>query len=243
MKKTVSSIIKLLTIISSFAGIFIASFFANKHGYSHWARRLLYFTTQSNLWIGITFLGVLFTKLLRCRPKIVNFIYLLKYIFTVSITVTACVFWFFLAPFADESYHVWSLSSILTHVVVPFLAIADFFIDDYPLVLKRRHVFFSIIPPALYTIFVSILFYLNVDFGRGEPFPYFFFNYRSQVGFFGFGNVAPYFMGSFYWILLLAILNLCLAIVYKRFHTARLTVNEKIKKEKAYIRNTKNFAK
>ncbi len=85
----------------------------------------------------------------------------------------------------DESHHVWSLSSILTHVAVPVLAIADFFVDDYPLVIRRRHVFYIVAPPAIYTAFVSVLFYMNVDFGRGEPFPYFFFNYNSSVGFLG----------------------------------------------------------
>ena len=71
--------------------------------------------------------------------------YVCKYIFTVSITITGLIFCGLLAPFAD--YNVWVFSSVLTHVVVPVLSIADFFVDDYKIDFKRFHIFLTLIPP------------------------------------------------------------------------------------------------
>ena len=198
MKKTISFILKILLVCASLFGVLFSCIFAVRDGYSHFGRRLLYFTAQSNIWIGLTALALLILRKDRARKRA----YVLRYVFTVSITVTGVVFCFLLAPFADESYHVWSFQSILTHVLSPLLAIADFFVDKTPFPLTRKHVFYTAIPPLVYFSTASFLEAFHVDFGRGVPYPYFFLNFRSPAGLFGFSSVPPFFMGTFYWILL-----------------------------------------
>lgn len=218
----ISKILKYLTPAFSLSGVLLSLFFAQKDGYSHWSRRLLYFTAQSNIWISVTFLLIAFLpaskkeKRSRWLETYKNRIYLCKYVFTVSITITGLVFCLLLAPFSDENYRPWTLSNFLTHVVTPVLAVLDFILDKYPIRLTSKHVFASVLPPLFYLIFAAILSFLHTDFGRGVSYPYFFLNYRSPAGFFGFSNERPFLAGSFYWIVLLTLIVLCLGAFYAR---------------------------
>lgn len=215
--------LKWLIVFSSLGGVALSLVFAARDGFSHWSRRLLYFTAQSNLWLGFTTLAILLLQGLKTESKkAVKVLYVMKYLFTVSITVTCLVFCGILAPFADESYTPWSIYNLLTHVVSPVAAIADFFMEKPVVRLKTSHALLAALPPFLYTVSVGILSGFHVDFGRGEPFPYFFMNYFSPVGLFGFSRKKPYVMGSFYWILALVLLVFGLAFFY-----ARRKANEK----------------
>jgi hypothetical protein len=75
LKNRLSITLKILTVISSLGGLIISLTTATFDGYSHWTRRLAYFTAQSNIWIGITFLAVLFAK--NSNAKIKNALYLM----------------------------------------------------------------------------------------------------------------------------------------------------------------------
>ena len=217
MRKNVSLIAKCLTFLTSFSGIILGFFFYEYDGYSHWHKRLLYFTTQSNIWIGTTMLILVIFSLMKRDDVWVERLYLLKYFFTVSITITGLVFCTLLAPFADETYHAWSPISLLTHVITPVLAIADFFIDGKVINFKKRHVLYTAVAPLLYFVFVTILGAFNVDFGKGEPFPYFFLNYNSPAGMFGFSK-EPLALGSAYFIILFIIMVLGFGLLYAKLH-------------------------
>lgn len=52
--------------------------------------------------------------------------WVIKFVGTVSITLTGAVFCFVLAPTLGNA--AWNLQNILTHVVVPVAAIIDFFV-------------------------------------------------------------------------------------------------------------------
>ena len=220
---------KILTVCTSLGGVLFSCIYARRDGYSHWGRRLLYFTAQSNIWIGITMLLLIIalskkskTNFLRKRLKT---LYLLRYIFTVSITVTGLVFCGLLAPFADESYHVWSAASVMTHVLAPVFAVTDFFADKTPFPLTRRHIFATVLPPIAYFSLAGVLEAFSVDFGRGVPYPYFFLNFRSPAGIFGFSSALPFIMGTFYWIFLLGGMMLGISALY-----ARLVKDKKTRK-------------
>lgn len=206
MRKKISYLLKCLTVVASLGGVTVSLVFAKSHGYSHWARRLLYFTAQSNVWIGLTFLTLVILPFTRKKARTERFLYVLKYVFTVSIAMTGVIFCFLLAPFGDERYHLWSFSSYLTHVFSPAFAIADFFVDDTPLPVRGKQAFLAVLPPLFYILWASVLGFLNIDFGRGEAYPYFFLNYRSPAGIFGFSKELPFVVGSFYWILLFSLL-------------------------------------
>ncbi len=216
MKRVTLLINKVLVVIFAFVGVAISMINARLDGYSSGATRLLYFTTLSNLWIGITDL-ILIVAISLKNEKNLNKLYFLRYIFTVSITVTGVFFCFILGPNADESYHPWSIASIMTHALSPAFAIIDFFVDRRKIKLSIKGVALSVLPSALYTLVASVLGTLGVDFGRGEAFPYFFMNYHSPAGLFGFSNEMPYLLGSFYWIAFLIALMIGLASFYALF--------------------------
>ena len=218
MRKNLCVLLKLNVIIWSLLGVSICLITAKFDGYSHWSKRLLYFTNLSNIWI---FLATLLT-FLPLKNKIYTTLYTTRYIFTVAITLTGIIFCCLLAPHADESYHAWSMSGIITHVVVPLLAIADFFLDEKRVFIDKIQVFSCLIPGVIYTLLCTVLFFFKVDFGRGDNFPYFFFNYLSPAGLFGFSRVFPYMIGSFYWILLIILTILLVAFLYAKINNFML---------------------
>ena len=173
-----------------------------------WAVMFMYFTGQSNLWISLTFLTLIVFFILRLANLIVEipkFIYVIKFVFTVCIGMTLFVFCTIIAPFAGSLYNAWSGYSIITHLAVPILSIADFFVDDYPLNLSKKDTLYAFLPPIIYFSITSVLCVLKFDFGRGYPFPYFFMNFYSKAGFFGFVWGNPPLIGSFYWFVALVI--------------------------------------
>lgn len=221
-KKTkISYAIKVLTAVCSLVGVTLSLILYAEDGYSHWAKRLMYFTTMSNVWVGLLFLFMIilpFTKL-KNNEKVKRVTLLVKYSFTIAITITGFIFLCVLAPFAHKSgYNAWSISSILTHMLTPALTIPDFFLGEM-IALNKKHLFLSLIPLFFYLIFASILCVLKVDFGRGEPFPYFFFNYYSPAGLFGFSPTTPPFvLGSVYWIILILLITLSIGLAYIKLH-------------------------
>lgn len=205
MLSKASYLLKCAIFLSAMGGVIISLFVAERDGYSHWSKRLLYFTGLSNIWVGLCVLVILLAPYIKglSTEKGKRILYILRYIFTVSITVTGIVYCFILAPFATEGeFTPWTLSNVLTHIVAPVLTLVDFFLDEYKLKLTREHIIFTAIPPLCYFVFSSILNLLSVDFGRGDDYPYFFLNLKSPAGIFGFSDTPPFVIGSFYWILL-----------------------------------------
>ncbi len=224
MRKNLSVLLKLNLIICALAGTIICFVNAQFDGYSHWTRRLLYFTNQSNIWIFL----VTILLLIPIRDEVRKNLYITRYIFTVAITLTGIIFCCLLGPFADESYHAWSLSGFLTHVFVPIFAIADFFVDEYKVDIKRRDVFLCLIPILIYFALCTLLFFFKVDFGRGDNFPYFFFNYLSPAGIFGFSSVYPFIIGSFYWMCLIIFLIFLISFSCAKLNNYMLYKRQKI---------------
>ena len=210
-------IFNVLIFVFATLGFFLSCYFARRDGYSHWATRLLYFTQQSNLWIGIT--SLIFAVMLlknNVRESRWKAISLFKYIFTVSITITGIIFCSILAPFAEHD--IWTFASVLTHVIVPLLSVFDFFTNRHIVKTDKKYMWSTIIPPLFYFIFAGILCVLKVDFGRGEPYPYFFMNFYSEVGLFGLIAEWPPQIGSFYWVLFFLAFIYGLSIVYRKLH-------------------------
>ncbi len=234
MRKSITLINKLCVVAFALGGVLLSMLTSSLDGYSHWTKRLLYFTCQSNLWIGFTQLFLIFS-IIRGDEKKQGGLYFFRYVFTVSITITAIVFCGLLGPNADASYRPWSLSSIMTHALAPFFAIVDFFVDYREIRLSVKGIGLSILPPAIYTVIASILCVMGVDFGRGDAFPYFFMNYFSPAGIFGFSNQMPFIIGSFYWIAMLVLLIISFAALYawlsgvcvRRFNRGSAVDNEK----------------
>ncbi len=224
-REKISFSLKFVVSAAALIGVVWSFFNATADGYSHWSKRLLYFTSISNLWIALTFIALLVaarSKVWGKSTRVKNFLHTLKYIFTVSITLTGFIFCAVLAPgSANVGYNAWTAASILTHIVVPMLSAVDFFVDTYRVNLIRRHILLTTVPPLLYSVFASVLCVMKVDFGRGEPFPYFFFNYYSPAGVFGTSDVMPYRIGSFYWIVFMFFVIIGVGALYRKLYNKK----------------------
>ncbi|MBR2871673.1 MAG: Pr6Pr family membrane protein [Clostridia bacterium] len=221
----ISCLFKALTIIFSLSGVLLSVFSAKDDGYTGSSfARLLYFTAQSNIWIGVTTLLILTVK--KSRYNFQKNLYFFRFYFTVSITMTMFVFCFLLAPFSDDSYKAWGLANILTHVFCPFTCILDFIFDPTKITIKRKHLAYAMLPAIIYFTLASILEELHVDFGRGEYFPYFFMNYHSPAGIFGFTNNYPYYMGCFYWFSIFTLIYFLIAFIYYKINNSNFIRNK-----------------
>ena len=217
MEKSFYKFMKIAVAVSAFYGVALGLLTAKADGYTSTFSRLMYFTAQSNIW-----LGVLYTVLaLFCLSKRKNNgagmrrLYFLRYVAFVNITVTCVVYCGVLAPFAKPPFRPWALPNVWTHILTPALAAVDFFVDRKPIA-HPRAVLICLSPAVLYFSLASVLGALHVNFGRGEQFPYFFVNYLSPVGLFGFSKQIPYVMGSIYWYVLFGGVMSLVAIVYKK---------------------------
>ena len=202
-RKNISLALKLLVFICAFTGTISACVLAESNGVSHWATTLMFFTHQSNVWIAVTCLAI---AILVLRGKNVpDWLYRARYVFVISISVTCLIFCCLLAPFAYQvDYSVWEFYSVLNHVVVPLLAVADFCIDKKDVSLAKKDTWLCFLPPLAYFAFALPLVLCGVDFGRGEPYPYYFFNFHTEAGLFGVvTDTNPAQLGSVYWFVII----------------------------------------
>ncbi len=169
----------------------------------------MFFTVQSNIAVAvICAVGLVF--LLRGKP-VSNAWYVVKFVGTVAITLTGMVFCFVLAPTMGSN--AWGLANVLTHVVVPLASVIDFFVTGTGGIFSAMHVLYVTLPPLAYAVYAGIGFVLNWQFAPGFNYPYFFLNWGSPAGAFGFTKTLP-FMGCAWWILFLLIFLIAVGGLY-----------------------------
>ena len=206
--KIVSLILKAITVFSAVAGVLISAY-ASKDTFMGGGRVFMYFTIQSNVAIAlIACVGAVF---LLSKKQTGELWSIILFVGTVSITLTGAVFTFVLAPTLGP--FAWVIQNVLTHVIVPVAAIADFFVVGPYGVIRRRHVFYVVLPPLAYAIYAGIGYLAGWEFSEGTRYPYFFLNWGSPAGAFGFTNELP-FMGVVWWILALLVLLLVVGYLY-----------------------------
>ena len=206
--RVTSMILKVIVFISAFLGVFLSAY-SSKGTFMGGRTVFMFFTIQSNIAIALISLAGIFFII---RNKPVNHIwYVIKFVGTVSITLTGVVFTFVLAPTLGE--YAWNIQNILTHVIVPAISIIDFFITGIYCNIAKRNVFFVIVPPAAYAIYAGTGYALRWEFAEGINYPYFFLNWGSPAGAFGFSDKLP-FMGTMWWIFALLIFLIAVGYVY-----------------------------
>ena len=206
--KIISLLLKAVVFISAAVGIFLSAY-AAKGTFMSGNVVFMYFTIQSN--IAIALISLIGAAFLVTGKQTGKAWYVIKFVGTVSITLTGAVFTFVLAPTLGEL--AWNVQNVLTHVVVPLVAIIDFFVTGIYGEIKKINVFFVALPPLAYAIYAGIGYAAGWDFAEGINYPYFFLNWGSPAGAFGFTNELP-FMGCVWWILALLVLLLVVGIVY-----------------------------
>ena len=207
-RKIVSCILKLIVTLSAAIGTFL-SYYAGRKSFMGGTRVFMYFTIQSN--IAIAIISAVGFILLMSGKYISNVLHIIKYVGTVAITLTGVVFVVVLSPSLGSK--AWSIQNVLTHVVVPLAAIADFFVASAGAEIKKRNVVYVLIPPILYAIYAGIGYAHGWQFAEGYNYPYFFLNWGSPAGAFGFTDELP-FMGCVWWILTLFVFLLIVGFGY-----------------------------
>ena len=203
-----SVVLKLVVIISAVVGI-VLSAIAGIGAFMGGSTVFMYFTIQSNLLIALVCLVGLLLMILKMNIN--NILYIIKFVSTISISLTGLVFSFVLAPTMGSQ--AWNTANILTHVIVPVSAVIDFFIVGVMADYKKKDVFYVVIPPILYVIYAGIGYALNWKFTKTDNYPYFFLNWGSKAKAFGFSSELP-FMGVVWWIVALLSLLIGLGFLY-----------------------------
>ena len=210
LRAAVTFILKCVVIISVIIGIPLSAH-ETRGFFMSGSTVFMYFTIQSNILIGLICLVGLFFLIRKHRPG--NAWYIIKYVGTVAITLTGVVFCFILAPTLGD--HAWNVQNILTHVVVPVGSIIDFFVTGTDADIKKKSVYLVMIPPLLYAIYAAIGFVNGWEFSKGKNYPYFFLDWGSPAGAFGFSDELP-FMGCAWWIIAILLLLLGIGYFYLR---------------------------
>ena len=207
-QKICSIILKTIVVLSAVIGTLL-SYLAGRNSFMGGNHVFMYFTIQSNIAIAIISAIGLYL-LLRNKP-IGKVWYTIKFVGTVSITLTGVVFGLVLAPTLGAN--AWNLQNTLTHLIVPVVSVIDFFVMSNVATIKKINALYVIIPPILYAIYAGIGYVNNWQFAEGINYPYFFLNWGSEAGAFGFTNQLP-FMGSAWWILVLLVFLIIVGYVY-----------------------------
>lgn len=207
-KTRLSFLFKIIVFVSAVGGTLL-SYLASRDSFMGGSTVFMFFTTQSNIAMAIISL-IGFCYMIRARAAGAVW-QVVKFVGTIAITLTGVVFCFVLAPTLGED--AWNIQNILTHVVVPVFSVIDFFIVSSAFDIKKSSVFYVIIPPILYAIYAGIGYVNNWQFAQGYNYPYFFLNWGSKAGAFGFSDELP-FMGTAWWILALFIFLIIVGYVY-----------------------------
>lgn len=208
MQKRCSLVLKCIVFFSAIIGT-IMSYLAGRYSFMGGSHVFMYFTIQSN--IAIAIICAIGAYLLFKGKSISKAWYIIKFVGTISITLTGVVFGFVLAPTLGAN--AWNIQNTLTHLVVPLVSVIDFFVMGNVMKIEKINVFYVVIPPILYAIYAGIGYVKNWQFAEGVNYPYFFLNWGSKAGAFGFTSELP-FMGSAWWILALMVFLIAVGYCY-----------------------------
>ena len=206
--RVISIILKAIVLISAFFVVFLSAY-ASKDTFMGGSTVFMFFTIQSNIAIAIIAAVGAFFLIKNMYPG--QIWHVIKFVGTVSITLTGVVFTFVLEQSLGE--YAWNIRNILTHVVVPAVAISDFFVTGIYGNIRKYNVFFVSVPPLAYAVYAGFGYALGWEFAPGINYPYFFLNWGSSAGSFGFCNTLP-FMGTVWWILALLVFLIAIGYVY-----------------------------
>lgn len=203
-KLEISYLVKLVAIIASVYGM-IQSYSGMMF--------FTYFTNLSNIFIDAVLLIFLFYQFQG--RKITQTMYIIKFMATISITLTCFVYMLLLAPTNEAgfigAYFNDGAGSFCVHLLNPLLAIIDFLYFDQNYHSSLKHVFYAIVPPLIYVGYVLILGQcFTVRWNETMLAPYNFLNYGAVTGWFGFDlsllGSTTLGIGSFYMIIVLILI-------------------------------------
>ncbi len=187
---------------------------------------LTFFTNLSNIFIDVAMLVFIAQDISMLKnggkTPLSNGWYVIKFMATISITLTFLVYLLLLAPTNENgplyAYFHDGAGSFGVHFVTPVLAIIDFLLFDYRMKSNRKHVLFAVIPPLCYVGLVVFLAACGVRWYGNMYAPYNFLNFGAPTGWFGFDikQMSSYSLGigAFYMIVVLLLIFLGIGKLY-----------------------------
>lgn len=206
--RILSYLLKCIVIVSAVYGT-VMSARAGNRSFMGGSRVFMYFTIQSNL--AAALICLIDGMLMAGKKPVREGWSVVVFMGAVSITLTGIVFSFVLAPTFGPA--IWSLPNVLTHVVVPAAMVADFLVTGIRRPLGKRAVLYGLLPPLAYAVYAGIGYVQGWEFANGIHYPYFFLNWGSPAGAFGFSRELPL-MGCVWWILAILVFLLFVGWLY-----------------------------
>lgn len=213
MKRKISVLIKIIALIASIYGML--------QSLDGWLF-LTFFTNLSNIFIDIMlFIFIIYD--LKKAKYIPQGMYLIKFMATISITLTFFVYMLLLAPTNNYGFIGAYLNngagSLCVHFITPVLSIIDFFLYSESYIPSEKHVYYSVIPPLVYVGFIIVLGQVFHIRWYGDMLaPYNFLNYGASTGWFGFNlsllSSKTLGIGTFYMIIILLIIFIGLGTLF-----------------------------
>jgi len=201
---------------------------------------MTYFTNLSNILIALMLLlslvfDIVIHKSNGTKNPKNNFFFIMKFVFTLCITITFLIYMIILAPTSDlgffASYMNNHCGSLCLHFITPVLAIIDFVFLDYNYKSSPVHSIYAIIPPLVYVGIIVILATTGMRWGSMSA-PYNFLNYGAPTGWFGFDlsqmNSTSLGIGVAYMIVGLVIIFLLIGLLLLLFN--KISYKHSIKK-------------
>ncbi|MCB5288194.1 MAG: Pr6Pr family membrane protein [Candidatus Cloacimonetes bacterium] len=195
-------ILSLIVIVAGIYGSVRTIWVGGRPDFNH----LLYFTVMSNLAIAGLYLYFLYAERRELRDpsfRIPQGMHTLKYVLTISISLTCGVFFVLLLPQYGLSV-LWMPGNLSTHLIAPIAAILDYIFFEKSQVKQRFTLLYTVIPPYAYVVLTLVLSRLGVRYAEGEIVPYFFLNYE-KLGWLRFSENG---IGVIYWILIISVVML-----------------------------------
>ena len=129
-----------------------------------------FFTVDSNILMGI--ISLLFAifeyKLIKNKIKVIpKELYIIKFMFTVSIMLTFFTTVLYLAPFAPKGFFsMFQNSNLFFHFVIPVLSFITFILFEKNDFVKFKNTFLGLIPTFIYAFFYVINLLVHLENGR-----------------------------------------------------------------------------
>ncbi|MDR2840552.1 MAG: Pr6Pr family membrane protein [Paludibacter sp.] len=159
--KLVIIIFRLLIVISAFVGTYQSWTFARPHD-------LIYFTNQSNLFIGVLYFWLAFADIFNCKKPsaslhaaVVFYIAITGLVANFVLDLSAIHYPLIIAPLTVNHF---------VHIITPVMAFIDFLLFAKHRQLKFKHAASWLVYPVVYFIVILILVAIIPSIGYPYPF-------------------------------------------------------------------------
>ena len=176
----VSIVLNFLAFVLTGVGLFIMlkGIDADEHLAADGWGSIKYFTVQSNLLYGI-YAGIFaVAELIYGSPETIPAaMYILKYIFTVGVTLTMLTVLLYLGPVVEKSYPpMFKGANLYFHLFIPLLGLVSFCFFDKAAVISLPQVFLGLIPFGGYAVYYAINALSHAENGHvSEKYDWYFF--------------------------------------------------------------------